>query len=86
MNMVEISSSRLAELQQRESEYYAKRKLFKNLDKTQQELLMTIADYEKVLKTIAWSSDVNPLAALHSARARSVLYKRRVIDSDKMCT
>lgn len=53
MNMVEISSSRLAELQQRESDYYAKRKLFKNLDKTQQELLMTLDDYEKVLKTIA---------------------------------
>lgn len=53
MDMVEISSSRLAELQQRESDYYAKRKLFKNLDKTQQELLTTIsADTESDARRI----------------------------------
>lgn len=85
MDIVEISRSRLAELEQRESDCYAYRRIFKNLDKTQQELLTKINEYEKVLKTIAWSSDVNPLAALHAAKARGVLYKRSETN-DKMRT
>lgn len=75
MEMIEISKRRFEELKRCESEYYLNKKLFKNLGKDQQELLLKLEKYESALRVIAWSSDVNPLAALHAARARKALYK-----------
>lgn len=75
MEMIEISKRRFEELERCESEYYLNKKLFKNLGKDQQELLLKLEKYESALRVIAWSSDVNPLAALHAARARKALYK-----------
>lgn len=76
MEMIDISKRRFEELERRESEYYLNKKLFKNLGKDQQELLLKLEKYESALRVIAWSSDVNPLAALHAARAREALYKK----------
>lgn len=75
MEMIELSKRRFEELKRCESEYYLKKKLFKNIGKDQQELLLKLERYERALEVIAWSSDVNPLAALHAARAREALYK-----------
>lgn len=75
MEMVEISKRRFEELEQCEMEHCINKRLFKNLGKDQQELLLKLEKYERALEVIAWSSDVNPLAALHAARAREALYK-----------